>query len=148
MEVKKISQKDQEAIVFTQSEYKEEKGLLVELYAFKRYCKILQEGPPDQFFIADSNEDVENVNREAEGEAELPEIVRNNTNSGATALNEIISQMRSEGFFIDDDNLPVEENIHDAITESSSVNERHIDSNDVMQEWKHDGLCLRKITES
>lgn len=149
LEVKKISRKDQEAIVFTHSDYKEENGLLVELYACKRYCKILQEGPPDQFFIADSNDDVENVNRDAEGEVELPDIVRNSANSGGTALNEIISQMRSEGFFVDDDNLPVEENVPDVITEASSDGERRsIDRNDVMQEWKHDGLCLRKITEA
>ena len=50
-EVKKISQKAQEAIVFTHSGYKQENGQLVELYACKRYYKVLQEGLPDQFLF-------------------------------------------------------------------------------------------------
>ena len=123
-EVKNISRKDQEAIVFTHGDYKEENGTLVELYACKRYCKILQEGPPDQFFIGDSNDGGENINGGIQGEIELPEIVRHHANSSGTALNEIISQMRSQGFFVDDDNLPVPENVPDATTESLSVNER------------------------
>ena len=147
-EVKKISRRDQEAIVFTHDDYKEENGLLVELYACQRYCKILQEGPPDQFFIGGSNDGDENVNGQAEGEVELPDIVHKNANSGSTALNEIISQMRNQGFFVDDDNLPVPENIPDTVPESSSVNERNINSNDVMKEWGHDGLCYRKVSEA
>ena len=96
---------------------------MVELNACKQYCKILQEGHPDQFFIGDPNDADENVNREAEGEVEVPEIVLNNTNSSATALNEIISQMQSKGFFVDNGNLTVPENVPDAITEASSVND-------------------------
>ena len=66
-EVKKISRRDQEAIVFTHDDYKMDNGLLVELYACKRYCKILQEGPPDQFFIGDSNVGNNNNNGDVEG---------------------------------------------------------------------------------
>ena len=92
--------------------------------------KILQEGPPDQFFIGDSNDGDENVNGQAEGEVELPDIVHKNANSGGTALNEIISQMRNQCFFVDDNNLPVTENIRDTVAVSSSVNERHINGDE------------------
>ena len=46
--------------------------------------------------------------------------------------------MQSQGFFINDDTLPVLENISDVIVESSRVNEKCINSNGVMQEWKYD----------
>ena len=133
-EVKKISRRDQEAIAFTHYDYKEENGLLVELYVYKWYCKILQEGPPDQFFIGDSSDGNDNINGDVDGEIELPEIVRHHTNSRGTALNEILSQMRSQGFFVNDNSLPVLENVPDTITESSSTYERQTNTNDVMQE--------------
>ena len=50
--------------------YKEENGLLVEIYAYKQYCKIHQEGPPDQLFIDDSNDGNENVSEEVSEEVE------------------------------------------------------------------------------
>ena len=53
--------------------------------------------------------------------------------------------MRNQGFFVDGDNLPVPDNIPDAVAVSFSVNEN---SNDVMKEWEHDGLCYRKVTEA
>ena len=71
--------------------------------------------------------------------------MQNNANSSGTALNEIISQMRNQGFFVNDDNLLVTENIPDAIAVSPRDN---IDSNNVMKEWEHDGLCYRKVTEA
>ncbi len=149
LEVKKVSRKDQEAIVFTHSDYKEENDLLVKLYACKQYCKVLQEGHPDQFFIGDSNDGDGNGNGQAEGEVELPDtIMHNNANSSGTTLNENISQMQSQCFFVDDNNLPVSENVPDAITGSSSVSERRINSNDVMQERKHDGFYVSGRSQS
>ena len=61
--------------MFTHCDYKEYNGLLVELYTCKQYCKILQEGPPDQFFIGDSSDGNDNINGDIEGEIELSEIV-------------------------------------------------------------------------
>ena len=84
---------------------------MVELYTCKWSCKILQECPRGQFFVGDSNDDDENINREVEGEVEVPENVRNNANSSGTAINEIIAQMQSKGYFVNDDNLPVPERI-------------------------------------
>ena len=68
--------------------------------------------------------------------------------SSGTALNDIISQTRSQGFFVGDNNLQVLENVPDTTTESSGANERQINSNDVMQEWKHECLCFRKVSEA
>ena len=106
-EVKKISQKDQEAIVFTHGDCKQENDQLVELYACKRYCKILQEGPPDHFFIHDSNDGNDYVNGGEKEMVEIPAIVHANTNSTGSALTEIVSQLQNQGFFIDDNNLSV-----------------------------------------
>ena len=57
--------------MFTHSDYKEKNGAVVKLYACKQYCKILKEGPPDQFFNDDSNDGADNTNGEAEWEVEL-----------------------------------------------------------------------------
>ena len=54
----------------------------------------------------------------------------------------IIFQLQNQGFFIDDDNLPVSENIPDAVVQPSSKNESEINNDGVMKEWKHDGLCF------
>ena len=64
------------------------------------------------------------------------------------ASNEILSQTRSQGFFVDDNSLPALENVPDTITESSSTNERQTNTNDVMQEWEHGGLCYRNVSEA
>ena len=75
-EDKKILQRDQEAILFTHSDYKEENGLLFQTYDCKQYYKILQEVPTGQFFIDGLNDDDdENMNQDQDQgeEVELPE---------------------------------------------------------------------------
>ena len=54
------------------------------------------------------------------------------TNYSGTALDEIISEIPSQGFFVNDNNLLVLENNPDVIVESSSVNKRCVNSNKVM----------------
>ena len=39
-------------------------------------------------------------------------------------------------------------NICDAVVEPSSISERQIANNGVMKEWKHDGLCFRRVSEA
>lgn len=143
-EVKKISRKDQEAIVFSHNDYVDDDGTLIELHAVIRFCKILQEGPPAQFFV-DNSSDVEDDSRQPleQGQLEIPREAHLATNS-RTALADIIVELRNQGFSIDDDNAPAPENV--PVDEGESLISNN--SNNVMKEWGHNGLCYRKVTEA
>ena len=99
---------------------------MVELYACRRYCKGLQEGPPNQFFIRDLNDDSEYVNGGVEEALRIPAIININSNNSELELTKIVYKLRNQGFFIDNDNIPVPDNIPDAEVEPSSTNESQI----------------------
>ena len=81
--VKKISWNDQEVIIFTRSDYKDDNSILVELYACQRYCNVLQGSPPDKFLSSN----LKNINEESE-EIEIPEIAHHGSMDGSHTIND------------------------------------------------------------
>jgi hypothetical protein len=136
LDVKKIGKKDKEVVVFTSDEVKNENNELLELYAAKRFVKVLTEGPSGGFFNALPPKLPFDSGTESEAE-ELPShivaLIKNGRNADAEDIKLIEGSVP-----IDDDRLPAPENIPTEDDEELSVEA-------VMgNKFGHSGVCNRQ----
>ena len=131
-EVKVVNRRDQECVVMHHPDLVD-----VELYAVVRYCSVTTEGPCSEFFVADGTptEEIENEPpAEDEGLDPVP-IVPALTGD----LREDIARLRMEGFEVDDDNDPAEENVPAATQPTKDTLE-----STGYQQWDSKQSCNRK----
>ena len=110
-ETKVVSNKQQECYIFVHPDMVDDDGNKVELYATKRYCKIISEGPPEKLFGRDELVlDEEGSRKEDEDvDRSMPEMFPTILGRG-NILHEDVSTLRGE-VEIDDDNDPAPENV-------------------------------------
>ena len=138
-ETKVVNNKQQECYIFVHPDMVDDDGNKVELYATKRYCKIISEGPPEKFFGTDelvldeegSREEDEDVDRS------MPEMVPAILGRG-NILHEDVSTLRGE-VEIDDDNDPAPENVP-VLQEANSAPSVFDD------DFGSTGICNRRMT--
>jgi hypothetical protein len=132
-EIKKISKKDQMAIIMTHNDFRAD-GESIELYAHSRFCTIIREGDPDLFFtIAPSAE-----NSEAEAQELVPTKILGMMDGRVLGPDDI--EIARNLVEIDDDNEPAPENV---------PQEGQGDHVNIFGEWGgHDGLCYRRATNA
>ena len=127
-EGKKISHKDQLALVVTHDDFKDADGNFQELHAVKKHFSIKEEGDPDLFF------DVPQERQEETMDTPLPDAVDNELSGGNHGgLSDLVVAF-SGVVNVDDDNQPAPENIP-TMTDTPSI---------ISTKWGHEGLCFRK----
>jgi hypothetical protein len=133
-QTKKISHRDQLALVFSSPAIVNDAGEPIELHAVPHWCKILEEGPSEFFFTAVESAEQEEAAQEEQqpipGEAlHLIQVQSHGQidHLDLTALSGVVD--------IDDDNQPLPENIP---TTGESV------ADDIFGEWGHNGICERR----
>lgn len=126
-ETKVIARRQQLALVFACEEVVGDEGEPLELHCVPHWCRIIEEGPSDFFFTAP-------VATEAPDEPiPMPAVALRIGESGRIdqlALNELADAVN-----IDDDNLPLPENIPTT---------GEADRDDIFGEWGHSGVCERR----
>ena len=133
MQEKVVSRKKQLTIVVTSDEFKDGEDF-VELHAVPRWFKVIEEGPAMYFF----NNNSEDIQEQEEEQVSIPipeGIVERVSTIGTLAENHI-QDLIASGVSVDDDTLPLEENI--PCTTEPQGNEIFRDT------WGHDGICLRR----
>ena len=68
--------------------------------------------------------------------------------NGGMVLHEIMLNVRDQGFFVDDKNLPVSENILVASESSTTTINETKNVNKVTDQWIYDGACYRWVTKA
>ena len=132
-EEKLVSRRQQMCIIFRHDDFPN-----VELHAVERYCQIVKEGADTGWFsneIDDMVDDVFCTDRSKgveEIEYEVGEKIEKMRQGGELDINELIQA----GLEVEDDNLPLPENI---TTDSENENGA------VYEDWGHSGVCYRKI---
>ena len=131
-EVKVVNRRDQECAIMQHADM-----IDVELHAVMRYCNVTTEGPCSEFFVADGTptEEVENEPPAVDEGLDPVPIVPTLTGD----LREDIARLRMEGFEVDDDNDPAEENIPTA----TQPTENELESMGY-QDWDSKQSCNRK----
>ena len=115
-EIKRVSRKDQLAVVFTHPEFKDDNNELLELHTIQRWLTVTEEGESDYFFDTNSNgnnnANTEIVERTPEEQVEVPVIAQQNNRAETLDMNDpyVLEQLRGIAS-IDDDNEPVQDNI-------------------------------------
>ena len=138
-ETKKISRRDQLALVFRCPDVVDDNGTMIELHAVPRWFKIEQEGPRDLFFTAP--EPNAPVVEAPQGPRAVPQAALEvMQRSGGRRLNENDFAALDGVVDIDDDNLPAPENVPDGREDDSS--------DDIYKQWGHSGVCERKKIRS
>ena len=137
-ETRKVNRREQVVVILHHNDFKTNDGEFEEIYAVPRWCKIVEEGPSENFFIDESEVDVSNVNNELNEGTEAPPIV-NSINVRGSVVDSDIVQMRGE-IHVDDDNAPAPENIP---SEDLTVHS----NNSIFTAWGHDGVCQRRLVE-
>ena len=130
-EIKTVNKKNQLVILLRHDDHPN-----VELYAVKRWVKVITEGAPEHVFVEEDSDNESNVvnNDTAEGEdAPIDNIV---FRSGGQA--EDIALVRAMGLDVDDDNLPAPENIPQNIPETEN------EGGNVHLGWGWSGIDHRK----
>ncbi|KAG7368134.1 hypothetical protein IV203_030877 [Nitzschia inconspicua] len=107
-EMKEIRGKDQLSIIFHCEDFKDSDGNPIELYAVKRWCHIIKEGPSDFFY--DTEPTVEAAGTQSEQELILEEAAQV-MDGGDGQLDEMESGAIRGVAETDDDNEPAPENI-------------------------------------
>ena len=103
--MKKISRKDQLALVVTHDDFKDANGSLQELHAVKKYFSINEEGDPGLFF------DVPQERQEETVGTPVPDAVDNELSGGNhDALSDLVVAL-SGVVDVDGDNQPALESI-------------------------------------
>ena len=109
----------------------------VEIYSVLRWVKVEHEGDREDFF----EEDESNENPNVAAEEELPEegdIIPQSV-FDSSGVSEDIAMVIGQGFQVDDDNEPAEENVPTPTVDDST------NSNYVEAEWNWNGMCPRKM---
>ena len=105
-----------------------------EVYCCERYATVLKEGDAADFFINTSANDRESDQpAEFEG-APVPENLQHHTGSREDIIN-----LRNQGFQVDDDNDPVEENIPDTSVDAQ------VEDKPTYNDWGCNGIDPRKV---
>lgn len=120
-DTKRVNGKDQSVVVFRSDKF-DDTGV----YAVKRWCKVTQEGPADNFFATTTALPVLQVDETA------PTTVAGTTT--AASQREGTEATLAEGFDVDDDNAPAPENIPVPGQEAPTIG----------QTWGWDGMCRRR----
>jgi len=128
-EMKKISRRQQLAVVFTCPYF----GADIELYCVRRWLTIHSEGPEDKLFDVSEAGDVE---EEAEERDHPINNVAERANAGQPVLEEDLASVRGR-IDIDDDNAPAPENRPETGNTTNNIME---------DEWGHNGMCHRKAS--
>ena len=113
-ESKIVNRKEQAVIVFRHANFAE-----VELHCSARFCHVETEGPVSEIFVDGSapvdTEVQETVPQVDEGmDPELPVPVTTGD------ISEDIQNLRAQGFSVDDDNEPAEENVPSTTTKPTN----------------------------
>jgi hypothetical protein len=124
-EMKKITRKEQEAVIFCCEALFGE----VELYTVVRWFVVTQEGPINGLFVQAPATSPQGAPEEEEIPTEAQEAITRAQNSGALD-DEDISAIR-QVIETDDDNLPVPENVPTGNTRTFATGDQ----------WEHDGIC-------
>ena len=134
-EPKIVNRKEQVVIVFRHPDFAE-----VELHCNARFCHVETEGPVSEIFV-DGSAPVDTEVQETAPQVDegMDPVVAVPATTGDIA--EDIQNLRAQGFSVDDDNEPAEENIPDKTTTSS--NEQTSLPN-IYQEWDSRNVCNRK----
>lgn len=129
LETKTVNRRDQVCVVVRQDvEYPN-----VELHAVRQWFKVSKEGPPEEFFDQQGEDDEQEQGEEQRGEEQrIPVQVRTRQTLG----DEEIHLLRGTAE-VDDDNEPAPENVPNATTPAA---------NTVFTEWGHSGVCPRRMT--
>ena len=126
--MKKISHKDQLALVVTHDDFKDAHGNLQELHTVKKHFSIKEEGDPDLFF------DVPQERQEETMGTPLPDAVDNELSGGNHGgLSNLVVAL-SRVVYVDDDSQPAPENIPTMMDTPSIISTK----------WGHEGVCFRK----
>ena len=97
-------------MIINHDNFKTSDGEFEEIYAVPRWCKIVEEGPSENYFIDGSEvANSTDINIELNEESEAPAIV-NSINIRGRVVDSDLVQMKGE-IYVDDDNAPVPENI-------------------------------------
>ena len=129
-----VNRKEQAVIVFRHSDFAE-----VKLHCVERFCHVMTEGPVSEVFTNGSappeiEEDVTpHVDEGMDPVVPVPPTTGN--------MHEDIQNLCAQGFSVDDDNEPVEENIPPP---SSSTTNNTPTMSDMYQEWDSRNACNRK----
>ena len=136
-EIKSINRREQEAIVFRHDDFTD-----VELYASQRFCRIIEEGSPPDYFVNDDEIegqlDQPNANNESE-KTELSDAVAQFVTASAgiqRSFNTDEVELIRQQVVVDDDNEPLLENVSPACVNNDSIFEN---------EWGHNGICPRRM---
>ena len=134
-ELKKVNRKEQVVIVFRHGDFAE-----VELHCNARFCHVDTEGPVSEIFTDGSAPVDTEVEETAPPVDEgMDPVVAVPATSGD--VGEDIQNLRAQGFSVDDDNEPAEENIPSTTT--TPTNEPPLMPN-IYQEWDSRNVCNRK----
>ena len=131
-EKKLVNRRDQECAILNHPDFAD-----VELHAVVRYCSVTTEGPCSEFFVADGLPTEEIKNEEPAQDEGLDPIPIVPTMTGD--LCEDIAHLRIEGFEVDDDNDPTEENL----PSSTPAAENTLESMGY-KDWDSTQTCNRK----
>lgn len=103
-EKKRVNKREQDCIVFWHPDFAEQ-----DLYVVERYCRVINEGPCIELFGEDTSsiEDLEDNGTTVDVGLDTVEVLPNLTGD----IREDIERLTLEGFEVDDDNEPDEENI-------------------------------------
>ena len=139
-EEKTIRRKRQRAVVFTHDRYPNE-----ELYVVEKYCKVTLEGTEQEFFDNDTNVEANggaNRDGDVQQRAENIELPAAFFGHFQTDHPDVVDAIQGGNIGIDDDNLPVPENIPNA--DAAVPNDECV----YEEEWGHDGICARKKSDA
>ena len=126
-----VNKREQEVAVFRHDDF------AVEIYSVLRWVKVEHEGDSEDIF----EEDESNENPNVAEEEELPEegdIIPQSV-FDSSGVSEDIAMVIGQGFQVDDDNEPAEENVPTPTVDDST------NSNYVEAEWNWNGMCPRKM---
>ena len=131
-EKKIVNRSEQEVAIFRHDDFD------IDLHAVLRWVKVVVEGDKDGLFGGGEEDEtpvaVPFVDQVTPGER-IPENI---FESSGTA--EDIAMVIGQGFQVDDDNAPAEENIPRPATEQQANENDYVEA-----EWKWDGICSRKM---
>ena len=135
-------------MILNHDNFKTSDGEFKEIYAVPSWCKIVEDGPSENYFIDGSEvANSTDINIELNEESEAPAIV-NSINVRGRVVDSDLVQMKGE-IYIDDDNAPAPENIpasgDSTASEGAECSGRGNSS--IFTEWGHDGVCQRQVAE-
>jgi hypothetical protein len=126
-EKKTVNNRSQWVIIFRHDEFDN-----VEIYCVEKYCKVIQEGPPEAYFQYEAPVQEAGPGVETVEEHQVPTPALTNDRS------EDIATMRAMNFDIDDDNEPAPENI-------PAPDDQPAATTGMYSEWKGSaGVCARR----